>query len=34
MRNLSGEYKILRPIPSLEISSNTGISAEDQNPGY
>jgi hypothetical protein len=34
MRNNSGEYKLLRPIPSLEISSNTGISAADQNPGY
>jgi hypothetical protein len=34
MRNLAGEYKLLRPIPSAEISSNTGISVEDQNPGF
>ena len=34
MRNLKGEYKWLRPIPQEEISSNTGISNEDQNPGY
>jgi hypothetical protein len=34
MKNLAGEYKLLRPIPSAEISSNTGISAEDQNPGF
>lgn len=34
MQNVAGEYKWLRPIPSTEISSNTGISTEDQNPGY
>lgn len=34
MANLKGEYKWLRPIPQEEISSNTGISNEDQNPGY
>ena len=27
-------YKLLRPIPTNEISSNTSISPEDQNPGY
>jgi hypothetical protein len=34
MKNLAGEYKLLRPIPSAEISSNTGITDADQNPGY
>lgn len=34
MANVAGEYKWLRPIPQEEISSNTGISNEDQNPGY
>jgi hypothetical protein len=34
MSNNLGEYKWLRPIPSNEISANTGINAEDQNPGY
>lgn len=34
MANAKGEYKWLRPIPSNEISSNEGISTENQNPGY
>lgn len=34
MSNAKGEIKWYRPIPSNEISSNIGISAEDQNPGY
>ncbi|MGN1375094.1 MAG: RagB/SusD family nutrient uptake outer membrane protein, partial [Prevotella sp.] len=34
MANTNGEYKWLRPIPQAEISSNTGITNEDQNPGY
>ena len=29
-----GNIKWYRPIPTNEISSNTGISAADQNPGY
>lgn len=34
MANKAGEYKWYRPIPANEISSNTGISDTDQNPGY
>ncbi len=34
MANAKGEYKWLRPIPANEISSNEGISTENQNPGY
>lgn len=34
MCNAQGEYKWLRPIPAEEISSNTGITTADQNPGY
>lgn len=34
MANAKGEYKLLRPIPSNEISSNEGIAPENQNPGY
>lgn len=34
MCNAKGEFKWLRPIPVAEISSNTGITSEDQNPGY
>lgn len=34
MANSKGEIKWYRPIPSNEISANTGISEEDQNPGY
>ena len=34
MSNAQGEIKWLRPIPSSEISTNTGISEADQNPGY
>lgn len=34
MQNTYGETKWYRPIPSDEISANTGISEEDQNAGY
>ena len=34
MANNKGEVKWYRPIPANEISANTGISNEDQNPGY
>jgi len=34
MANMAGEYKWLRPIPANEISANTGITNDDQNPGY
>lgn len=34
MSNANGEIKWYRPIPQLEIDSNTGMSNEDQNPGY
>lgn len=34
MANKEGEYKWYRPIPENEISSNTGITDKDQNPGY
>ena len=34
MANNKGEIKWYRPIPTNEISANTGISQEDQNPGY
>ena len=34
MANTKGEIKWYRPIPANEISANTGISQEDQNPGY
>ena len=34
MANKDGETKWYRPIPSNEISANTGITDEDQNPGY
>lgn len=34
MANNAGEYKWLRPIPANEISANTGITSEEQNPGY
>ena len=34
MSNAQGQIKWYRPIPQSEIDSNTGISAEDQNPGY
>ncbi|MCO6024294.1 RagB/SusD family nutrient uptake outer membrane protein [Prevotella cerevisiae] len=34
MANKEGEYKWYRPIPENEISSNTGITEKDQNPGY
>ncbi len=32
--NNLGEIKWLRPIPQAEINSNSGMSDEDQNPGY
>lgn len=34
MSNTKGEIKWYRPIPANEISANTGINIEDQNPGY
>lgn len=34
MANKDGQIKWYRPIPTNEISANTGISEEDQNPGY
>lgn len=34
MANNKGEIKWYRPIPANEISANTGINIEDQNPGY
>lgn len=34
MANNKGETKWYRPIPANEISANTGITNEDQNPGY
>ena len=34
MANAKGEIKWYRPIPANEISANTAISNEDQNPGY
>ena len=34
MANTKGEIKWYRPIPANEISNNTSISTEDQNPGY
>jgi hypothetical protein len=34
MTGADGQIKWLRPIPAAEISTNTGINDEDQNPGY
>lgn len=34
MKGVDGEYKVLRPIPAGEISTNEGITNDDQNPGY
>lgn len=34
MSNANGEIKWYRPIPVAEINSNTGMTLEDQNPGY
>ncbi len=34
MSNPIGEVKWYRPIPAEEISSNSGMTTEDQNPGY
>lgn len=34
MTGADGQIKWLRPIPAAEISTNTGIGEENQNPGY
>ncbi len=34
MKGADGNIRWYRPIPANEISANTGISIEDQNPGY
>ena len=34
MKGSDGNIRWYRPIPANEISTNTGISNEDQNPGY
>ena len=34
MQGVDGQYKLYRPIPENEISTNTAISSADQNPGY
>lgn len=34
MSNSAGEIKWYRPIPLAEIDANTGMTNEDQNPGY
>lgn len=34
MMNAEGELKWYRPIPQVEIDSNTGMTNEDQNPGF
>ena len=34
MSNVNGEIKWYHPIPQTEISSNEGMTSEDQNPGY
>ena len=34
MQGSDGNYRWLRPIPANEISANTGITMDDQNPGY
>lgn len=34
MSNSQGEIKWYRPIPQAEIDANTGMTIEDQNPGY
>lgn len=34
MSNSKGEIKWYRPIPQAEIDANTGMTIEDQNPGY
>lgn len=34
MSDVRGNIKWYRPIPAAEIETNTGISNEDQNPGY
>ena len=34
MKGADGAIRWLRPIPANEISANTGITMEDQNPGY
>lgn len=34
MKNIKGETKWYRPIPTSEISGNDSMTEEDQNPGY
>jgi len=34
MTNAEGEVKWYRPIPTTEIEANTGMTNDDQNPGY
>ena len=34
MSNVRGEVKWYRPIPEEEMSNNTALTSEDQNPGY
>ena len=34
MSSPKGDIRWLRPIPSNEISANTAMTNEDQNPGY
>lgn len=34
MKGVDGQFKVLRPIPAGEISTNDGITNDDQNPGY
>ena len=34
MKGPDGEFKLLRPIPQLEIDTNTALTSADQNPGY
>lgn len=34
MANAYGDIKWLRPIPASEIATNTGMTENDQNPGY
>ncbi len=34
LANAAGEVKWLRPLPADELSNNTGMSSDDQNPGY
>ncbi len=34
MKGVDGNYKLLRPIPQIELNTNTGMTSADQNPGY